>query len=73
MEDIRSQFGIYDISRECYEMLDGYIAKVIKVSSINVTALPKVTKGKYIKALKLLITNQISVCFQSKQQLKQHQ
>lgn len=42
MEDIRSQFGIYDISRECYEMFDpeDYIAKVIKVSCINVTALP---------------------------------
>lgn len=49
MEDIRSQFGIYDISRECYEMLDGYIAKVIKVSSINVTALPKSDQRKVYK------------------------
>lgn len=50
MEDIRSEFGIYDISRECYEMLDDYIAKVIKVSSINVTALPKSDQRKVYNA-----------------------
>lgn len=46
MEDIRSKFGIYDISRECYEKLDDEIAKVIKVSSINVTSLPKSDQRK---------------------------
>lgn len=46
MEDIRSKFGIYDISRECYEMLNDEIVKVIKVSSINVTGLPKSDQRK---------------------------
>ncbi|WP_368909180.1 hypothetical protein [Staphylococcus epidermidis] len=46
VEDIRSKFGIYDISRECYEKLDDEIAKVIRVSSINVTSLPKSDQRK---------------------------
>lgn len=46
MEDIRSKFGIYDISQECYEKLDDEISKVIRVSSINVTSLPKSDQRK---------------------------
>lgn len=46
MVDIRSKFGIYDISKECYEKLDDEIAKVIRVSSINVTSLPKSDQRK---------------------------
>lgn len=52
MEDIRSQFGIYDISKECYELLDedDHIVKVIQVSCINVTALPKSDQRKIYKS-----------------------
>lgn len=46
MEDIRSKFGIYDISRECYETLDERLVKVIQVSSVNVTSLPKSDQKK---------------------------
>lgn len=50
MEDIRSTIGIYDISRECYEMLNDYIVKVIKVSSINVSSLPKSDQRKVYRS-----------------------
>lgn len=51
MEDIRSQLGIYDISKECYELLsDDYIVKVIQVSCINVTTLPKSDQRKIYRS-----------------------
>lgn len=40
MEDIISELNIYNITKECYETLDDYFVKVIKVSTLNVTGLP---------------------------------
>lgn len=50
MEDIRSQIGIFDISKESYELLDDVLVKVIQVSCINVTGLPRNEQRKVYKS-----------------------
>lgn len=50
VEDIRSQIGIFDITKESYELLDDHIVKVIQVSCINVTGLPRNEQRKVYKA-----------------------